>query len=168
MHHARTGGPSLFTVLLLGAILAPIAQDVRPEAERKDSFPFSYYPMFSQDRHGEYVVTYLLGLDQRGDRYMLPHVLAGNAGFNQTRRQINRFLRDGKADVLCGSVARALAEDTDGDEPPRRNEKIVTVQVVTGTFRLAEYFGGHKAPAAELVRASCPVGESRRAGGTEP
>ena len=165
---APKGAASVFSLLLLGAILTPVAQNLRPEADRNDSFPFSYYPMFSQNRHGEYVVTYLLGLDQRGDRYPLSHELAGEGGFNQTRRQINRFVRDGKSDVLCRSVARALAEDADEDEPPRPNEKIVTVEVVTGTFRLAQYFGGEKAPAAERVRASCPVDESGRAGGTKP
>src|SRR5688500_190743 len=82
------GSAGLLGVLLIGATLAPIAQNWRPEP--KDSFPFSYYPMFSQKRGDIYRVHYMVGLDGQGKRHTIPHLFAGEGGFNQTRRQINR------------------------------------------------------------------------------
>jgi predicted DCC family thiol-disulfide oxidoreductase YuxK len=137
-------------LLLMGATVAPIAQNWSPQPT--DNFPFSYYPMFSQRRGETYEVNYIVGIDAAGNRNRLSHELAGDGGFNQTRRQINRLIRENRTRGLCRAVAQSVARDT---APP--SQEVVTVQLVTGWFRFADYFRGTKAPEKEVVRASCPV-----------
>ena len=154
------GFASLFSLLLSGLTLAPIAQNWRPEP--RDSFPFSYYPMFSQKRGDEYQVNYIVGLDGQGNRHLISHKFAGEGGFNQTRRQINRQVREKKAAELCRSVAAKVARAV---RPPYT--EIVTVQIVTGSYRFADYFAGNKIPVSERVRASCQtVGDQQTDGQT--
>jgi hypothetical protein len=140
----------LFSLLLIGGTLAPIAENWRDRP--RDSFPFSYYPMFSQKRDGTYRVNYMVGLDAQGNRHLISYKLAGEGGFNQTRRQINKRVRKGQAARLCRSVAARVAR---ADQPPYT--EIVTVNVVTGSYRFADYFAGNKTPLSEHVRAACPT-----------
>jgi len=137
-------------VLLMGATLAPIAQNWR--AQPRDSFPFSYYPMFSEKRGDKYEVNYMVGLDGQGAEHVISYQLAGRGGLNSTRRQINKLVRQQQADRLCRSLADRVARDT---EPPY--SEIRTVQIVTGWFRFADYFAGNKTPASKRVHASCEV-----------
>ena len=137
-------------VLLMGATLAPIAQNWR--AQPRDSFPFSYYPMFSEKRGDKYEVNYMVGLDGQGAEHVISYQLAGRGGLNSTRRQINKLVRQQQADRLCRSVADRVARET---EPPY--SEIRTVQIVTGWFRFADYFAGNKTPASKRVHASCEV-----------
>jgi predicted DCC family thiol-disulfide oxidoreductase YuxK len=149
------GFASVFSLLLSGATLAPIAQNWRPEP--KDGFPFSYYPMFSQKRGDLYRVNYIVGLDTQGNRHLISHKLAGEGGFNQTRRQINRYVRQGTAEELCRSVAARVGRR---NKPPYT--EIVTVNIVRGAYRFDDYFAGNKAPVSERVRASCPAAPDRQ------
>jgi predicted DCC family thiol-disulfide oxidoreductase YuxK len=148
--HLQKAFAALLGCLVMGGVLAPIVQNWR--ASPKDNFPLSYYPMFSEKRRATYLVNYLVGVDGEGNRQLIPHQFAGRGGFNQTRRQINKLEREGKASVLCravaGKVARKAASPYSG---------IVTIRVVSGRFRFADYFTGKKAPLAERVRASCQV-----------
>jgi len=144
------GYASALSLLTVGAILWPIAQNWKKEP--KDNFPLSYYPMFSLKRPKKADFTYLVGLDAEGNRHLLPYRYAGTGGLNQVRRQINRLAREGKAERLCRQVAERLALEADG---PFSDVK--TVQVVTGRYRLAEYFDGIKEPTKERVHASWPV-----------
>src|SRR5205807_1840718 len=89
----------------------------------------------------------------------------GVASPGATRRQINKLVRDGKADALCRSVAGEVAQ---AEQALHEEDPITAVQVVTGTFRLAEYFGGNKTPAAERVRAACRVAHDAELAGAEP
>ena len=155
------GVAGLFSLLLIGAILAPIQQNWRTKrgmdtegGARGDSFPFSYYPMFSLKRGQLYKVNYLVGLDAQGNRHPISHELAGEGGFNQTRRQIDRLNRRRKGHTLCRHVAANVA----GKRKPPYTE-IVTVQVVTGAYEFAKYFVGDKRPLSEVVRASCPIAD---------
>jgi len=152
------GFASLFSLLLCGATLASIAQNWRPQPQ--DSFPFSYYPMFSQKRGDTYQVNYIVGLDAQGNRHLISHEVAGKGGFNQTRRQINKYIREKKAAELCRSVAARVGR---GSEPPY--PEIVTVQIVTGSYRFADYFAGNKTPLSERVRASCQTARDQQTGG---
>jgi hypothetical protein len=141
----------VFIALLIGATLSPIVQNWR--SEPKDSFPLSYYPMFSTKRGETYQVNYIVGLDAKGDRHTIPHKFAGTGGgFNQTRRQINRYVDEKRGDELARSVAAAIARE----KKPPYNE-IVTVRIVRGRFRFDDYFHGNKNPISESVRGSAPV-----------
>ena len=144
-----------FGLVLLAALLLPILENWRPRG--RDSFPFSYYPMFSQVRPEVQRETYLIGLDAAGQRYTIPYNYAGTGGLVRVRRTIVQGLtRRGRADDLCRTVSRAVA---------RRNaaalRTVQTVQIVTGDFRLSEYFKGNTAPLSEEVNANCVVQRGR-------
>jgi hypothetical protein len=149
------GFAGVFSVLMIGATLSPVVENWREDP--KDNFPLSYYPMFSAKRSENYQVNYIVGLDTQGNRHLISHKFAGSGGFNQTRRQINKVVREKQADELCRSIAAKVARQ---EKSPYA--EIVTVQIVTGTYRFADYFAGNKTPLSERVRASCPVprGES--------
>jgi hypothetical protein len=144
--HGRilAGGVSALT---LAAVLLPIAENWR--AEPRDSFPLSYYPMFALRRSKRTRFSYLLGIDARGGRRPLPYTLAGSGGLNQVRRQINRCVREGRAEALCERVAAnpALARLAG----PFAD--VVEVRIVTGEFRLGRFYKGETEPASERVHA---------------
>lgn len=146
---------SIFGFLLLGATLAPITQNWRPQP--RDSFPFSYYPMFSAKRGDTYVVSYMVGLDGQGVRHTIPFWFAGSGGQNETRRQIDRLVREGKAALLCQDVAHQVKWDAGP-----LYSRMVTVQILTGEFRFDDYFNGNKTPVKKQIRASCQVARTEQ------
>ena len=143
-----------FSLGLMALVASPVAENWK--AEPLDSFPLSYYRMFSEDRADRQRITYLVGLDDGGNRYLIPHRFAGNGGMNQVRRQINRLVEQGEAATLCRSVASRLGRST--SELP----ELVTIEVITGTYRLSAYFTGDRAPLEENVRARCAASQARR------
>src|SRR5213080_1334672 len=70
----QKGLAGLFGFLLMGATVAPVAQNWRPHP--KDDFPFSYYPMFSEKRGEIYAVSYMVGLDGQGSRTLISYRFA--------------------------------------------------------------------------------------------
>ncbi len=154
--NGRAGGKlwaSLFSLSLIGAVLWPIHQNWKSKPH--DSFPLSYLPMFSAKRKAVESFYYLVGRDENGARYLIPYLLIGLAGENQTRRQIDRIVREHRATELAGSVARELGGET---EAPWSH--IATVAVVRGSYVVDDYFHGRKAPASEKILASCSVERS--------
>src|SRR5207237_1794823 len=103
-------GAGVLGALLMGATLAPIAQNWRKQP--RDSFPFSYYPMFSEKRGDKYEVNYIVGLDGRGAGHVISYELAGRGGLNSSRRQINKLVRQEQAEQLCRSIADRVARET--------------------------------------------------------
>ncbi|MGH3148402.1 MAG: hypothetical protein ACRDTR_21680 [Rubrobacter sp.] len=141
------GFAGVFGAVMVGAVLWPVVENWRDQP--KDSFPLSYYPMFSLKRAGATTVRYLVGLDARGGRHLLPHTLAGTGGLNQVRRQINKLVRGGKADTLCKLVAARVAQSDQ-----ERFAGIVTVQVIVGRYRLTDYFADKRGSVWERMDAS--------------
>jgi len=150
---ALAGAASLLTVC---AVLWPVVQNWRKKP--KDNFPLSHYPMFSAKRPKSASFTYLVGLGAGGKRHLLPHTYVGAGGLNQVRKHIRKAVVGGKADELVRLVAASLALDVE-----ERFSSVVTVQVVTGKYRLQDYFAGKRTPAREVVHASCPVERGHRA-----
>ncbi len=140
-----------FSGVVVAAVLRPALENWRQEP--RDSFPLSYYPMFSARRRELVRVTYLLGVEADGTQRHLSYRLAGPGGLNQVRRQLNRLVRRGRADSVARAVSHRLAA-----RPETEREGVVEVRVVTGTFRLDDYFGGDRRPVSERVRAICPLG----------
>ena len=141
---------ALFSLVMIGVVLSPIVENGRDRPQ--DSFPLSYYPMFTTKRGATYNVTYLAASDAAGHRQGLSYRLAGSGGFNQVRRQIRKTARDGRADQLCACVAAKLA--------PRDGEPyidLIDVHVLTGTFDIARYFSGDKMPVKEKIHATCSI-----------
>ncbi|HEX2710637.1 MAG TPA: hypothetical protein VHM88_00210, partial [Candidatus Acidoferrales bacterium] len=106
---------------------------------------------------------HIVGLDGQGNRHPISFQLAGSGGFNQTRRQINKLIRKKKADTLCQAVAVKVAQ-----KAALPYSGIVTVRIVTGEFRFADYFAGNKVPMSERLWASCPVARSEQAAEDKP
>jgi hypothetical protein len=136
--------------LLLLAVLWPVVQNWRTPP--RDSFPLSYYPMFTLERAETTRVTHLAGFDVEGNRYLIPYASVGPGGLNQVRRQINRIVERGDADDLCRSVARRIARNN-----REATTNIVALEVVSGTYSLTDYFTGNQIPAVERVHATCRV-----------
>jgi hypothetical protein len=138
------------SVAMLCAVLSPLKENW--SAKPRDSFPLSYFPMFS-DRRGEtYEVTYLVGLDSSQNRRKIKHTYAGTGGFNQVRRQIRNTVRRGGAAELCQAVAARVARVTRG-----ALAEVNQVRVVTGEYRLNAFFAGDRTPVAEETHAVCNV-----------
>ncbi len=137
---------------MVAAVFSPVAENWRDHAS--DDFPLSYYPMFSTQRGDFYRQTYLVGMDAENNRILIPYRFAGSGGFNQVRHQINKMVNDGYVADLCRSVASRLSRRT---SVPFNS--VVRIQVVTGTYRLADYFGLRKdRPEVERIRVECAVG----------
>ncbi|MDQ3750471.1 MAG: hypothetical protein M3367_15865, partial [Acidobacteriota bacterium] len=142
--------PALFSVLLIALVLSPIIENWR--AKPTDGFPLSHFPMFTSKRDETASVTHLVGLDENGNRYVIPHRFAGTGGMNQVRKQISKSARNEDAPKLCQTVAEKVAQ--------RRSEryaKIVKVVVVSGEYNLDDYFAGAKNPVEEKIRVDCDV-----------
>jgi hypothetical protein len=135
---------------LVTAVLWPLRQNWC-EVPR-DSYPFSYFPMFSAKRKKRVRERYLVGLDASGGRHLIPYTYLAGGGLNMVRRQLRRLVASGRADEVGRIVAARLASRPDG---PLAG--VVTVHVVTGEYRLADYFTGAKEPLCEQVHASCAV-----------
>ncbi len=136
---------AIFSALILFAIMYPIKENW--QAKPKDNFPLSYYPMFSHKRDSTYSVNYFVGYDAQGNRMLIPYKFAGNGGFNQVRRQINRKCKEGEAKALTRKVAKRLAKSQEA--PYNELERITLVK---GTYHLDDYFvKGDKTPRKEKV-----------------
>lgn len=139
------------TLLTAAALLLPLREHRR--AVPKDSFPLSHYPMFSLKRSNRAKVTYLVGLDAGSGRRLLPYGCVGLGGLNQVRRQINRAVREGWVEALCETAA---ASPLLGCQGPLSD--VVEVRVVTGDYRLTDYFSGkNRGPRSENILATRPV-----------
>jgi hypothetical protein len=146
------GGLSL---LVIAALLRPLLEHRRPEP--RDSFPLSHYPMFSAKRPKRARLTYLVGIDSAGQRTCLPYRCAGVGGLNQVRRQINRAVREGRVDDLCEAVAASSTL-----HQPGSLAGIVEARVVSGEYRVDDYFAGNRTPMKETVLAARPVRREER------
>lgn len=146
---------TMLIVAVLGAVLFPIAQNWSDRP--RDNFPLSYYPMFTNSRTNEYTVTHLVGIDHRGEERILPYWLAGRGGFNQVRKQIRKWVRNGEATRLGLVVAGRVAQRDDD-----YFREVVAVEVVTGVYRLDDYFLGSTGPVRREVHARVAVENARR------
>jgi hypothetical protein len=136
--------------LTVTAVLAPVVQNWRTHPV--DGFPFSYYPMFTAKRTQRTRVTHLIGYDAAGRRHHLSHRLVGEGGLNQVRRQLRRLALGGEAGAVCERVAARCARARTG-----LHADLVTVQIVTGEYRLRDYFAGACEPRSETIHASVTV-----------
>ena len=140
---------SAISLFMLAIVFSPIKEHFR---EPHDDFPLSHYPMFTKRRDGDVTVTYLVGMDDKGRQYPIKYTFAGTGGFNQVRKQIRTMVRQRKAGQLVRRVAARVARESDGPEAD-----LISVAVVTGTFRYDDFMTGNKTPTRHRVRARFPV-----------
>ena len=146
---------ALASLAMIGAVLWPIQENWRKNPH--DSFPLSYYPMFSAKREPIETFNYLVGHDAKGKRCLIRHSFAGHGGLNAVRRQINKKVREKRAEDVARMVAKRLAERDSG-----KWSKIVKVDVVTGRYGVDDYFHGRKEPVSEKIKATCLVERSKK------
>lgn len=144
MIQTKNGAIAISIVIML-AVLWPIKENWARKP--KDNFPLSYYPMFSKKRNATYSVDHIIGFDILGNRYNIPYKLIGTGGFNQVRRQVRKYARDGKGDLLLQKVAANILKS---NLEPYRN--LVKIELVKGKYHLEEYFmDQNKKPVKEKV-----------------
>jgi hypothetical protein len=143
---------AVFSVAVLGAMLSAAPKNW--QAQPKDSFPLSYFPMFSAERADLHTEHYVAGWDAQGNRYVIPFSSIAPGGSIVRIRQatVMAMVRGGQSSQLCQNVSRRIVAR---DEPALRS--VVRLEVVSGTFSLSEYLRGNKAPKSEMVRATCPI-----------
>jgi len=130
----------------------PIRENWR--SEPRDGFPLSYYPMFSLKRSAKTRLTYMVGIDAEGGSHRIPYRHIGPGGLNQVRRQLPRAVLAGRGEEVCRAVAERLRA-----RPTAVPADLVELRIVTGKFRLADYFSGEKRPASERIRCSLVLDE---------
>lgn len=141
---------ALLSMALVAAVVWPIQENWQKKP--KDSFPLSYYPMFSARREAVETFYYALGIDAEGERHQIPYKMIGDGGGNQVRRQLRKIMNEGRAPELARSIARKLARSDS-----ERWSKIVTIQVCRGKYAVDDFFRGKKEPVSETITGSAPV-----------
>ncbi len=140
----------VLSLLAVCAVLWPIAENWKQKPN--DSFPLSYYPMFSKSRGESTQLSYLVGIDDRGTEHVIRYTYAGTGGFNQVRKQIRKGVHQGNGEQICRRVASRIARKNSGPL-----SAVKTVFLVTGTFRLDQYFAGNTRPESVSIEAFCDV-----------
>jgi hypothetical protein len=142
----------LLTLGLLLTILGPIYEPLR--GARGDSFPLSWYPMFSRARPALEPVTYMLGLTASGERHVVHSKHHVQGAMNRARRQLVRLAKTKKTSrEICEHVAERFSRRRRGTM-----SQVVQIWLVKGKFDLHGYFsGGNKAPVSERIRWACQV-----------
>jgi len=134
-----------FSLVLIAAVLWPIQQNWREDP--RDSFPLSYYPMFTNKRDPVETFYYMIGQDAMGKRHHIRYKDIGDGGGNQVRRQLRRIMNEGHAPELAKDVAARMA-NKDG----KPWSELVSVAVIKGKYGLDPWFvQGHKEPVSEKI-----------------
>jgi hypothetical protein len=142
----RRGGALVTSVVLVAAVLSPLARD-----PRRDGFPLSTYPMFAAPRDTRMTLSFAYGVTAAGDRRLLEPAVVGTREVLQAAMTIAQAVGRGAADAaeLCRHIATAVADD------PQRAD-VVEVRVVTGDEDAVAYLAdGSFGP--ERLRARCAV-----------
>lgn len=145
----RRARPWTVIVVTLLAVLTPLNPSWR--GREKDSFPLSWYPMFSKERPEFETPTYAVGVKEDGSRVRLDVSLWTTGGFNQGREMLAEAVRSGvdARTRFCERVAHAAG---------RKRRGVVEVRLVKGTYdRRAFFLEGDQVPLRERVLARCPV-----------
>lgn len=152
------------TAALVVSVLSPLHEEYR--GVRGDSFPLSWYPMFSRPRPDPDRANYVVGLEADGTRTMIRSRYYVRGGMNQARRQLGQMINTkGGAKKVCERAAKAAGKRKQG-----AMSRIVRIKVARGYFHMEKYFGKRdKTPVREIVYATCKVNreKKRQKGGRE-
>ena len=128
---------------LLGAVLLPLRQHLRPAGQRVDGFPISYYPMFSKRRQPTVRVVYVVGVRADGSRHYLAHEVLNSGGLNQVRHQLHR------AAVTDRSPGRYLDALVARHEGGSGLDGLERLELVRGRFNLDDCMLGDQVSAED-------------------
>lgn len=136
-------GAGLLSLLMLCAVLWPIQENW--QTAPKDNFPLSYFPMFSAKRAKTQKLHYVVGYDENGIRRNISYKLTGKGGFNQVRRQIRKYAKNGRGDELLLKTAQKMSTKS-------KYRDIACIELVEGKYHVERYFlSGQKSPVSEIV-----------------
>lgn len=130
--------PACFSLIVLVFVLSPILQNFRSSKLAQDSFPLSYYPMFSKKRDNAHQQVFVAALRPDGSFVPIHYRLLGSGGLNQTRRQLGKLVRQGGAPELesfLQDAAERVLRSTN-----RNYADCVSIAVIKGTYELDAYF----------------------------
>ena len=136
----------LCTTFLAPAVPAVVARDW-------DSFPLSYYPMFSESRGATETVRYVQLSGPGTAPQRLPYTTWTTGGFNQGSMQLKSTERQGPEalDALCARIADRVAGRSG---TPRR----ARVEILRGEVDVKQYFiEGRRQVQRRRVLTRCPV-----------
>ncbi len=129
--------------------LALLAAVLWPLVAQKDSFPFSNYPMFSFPRDRDSTVNVAIGFGADGQPVTLsPESIAGSDQVIHAARAVGDAVRSDAAPALCEEIARRVAA---GSTPA------ASIEIVTETFDVVDWFDGDTEPDQRVVHARCEV-----------
>jgi hypothetical protein len=131
-------------------LLSPIAENWK--SKPVDSFPLSYYPMFSHRRESTFRGDSIVGISPDGTRQVLPYRVIGTGGFNQVRRQVRAQVKAGRGEDLCAQVAARLSRSKDA-----ALRDLHTVEVLRATHDVDAFLAGDRTPLNSKVYAACEV-----------
>lgn len=137
------------------AMLSPLHPALR--GVQGDSFPFSWFGMFSHPRADVERPNYVVGVTADGTRHKISTSYWTTGGFNQGYGQLRSALAKGRAesDRFCQRLAVRMAGASRGWA-----SEVVEVRIYQGTYSRDRYFGeGDHTPTAETLRVKCPVPE---------
>jgi hypothetical protein len=142
-----------FSIAVIGAMLSAVVQNWSDQP--RDSFPLSYFPMFSYKIDDVHTEHYVRGSDTQGNRRAIHYnyIAPGGSLVRIRRETVRAMVRRGRSAQLCQNVSRRIAERN-----PRSLRTVISLEVVTGTFSLSEYLRGNKTPIVETVHATCAIG----------
>jgi hypothetical protein len=133
--------------LLLALVLWPLSWRAR-----RDSFPLSTYPMFSDPRSRVMTVDHVFAVTPDGERMIVPLELIATNNVMHVAMVVSQAATSSEASAaLCDEVARKVATQ-DG-----RLGRAVVIEVATSSFDSVAYFAGHRTPRSREIRARCQV-----------
>jgi hypothetical protein len=140
-----------FSIALIGTMLSAVVQNF--QARPRDSFPFSYFPMFTANIANLQTENYVVGRDAGGRRYPVHYNnIAPGGSLPRVRKATRDMVSRGQSAQLCQMASARIAERN-----PRALSSVVSLEVMTGTYNLSEYLRGNKKPKSETVLATCAV-----------
>lgn len=146
----RKRAPAVFIAITVLVLLSPILENWK--SKPVDSFPLSYYPMFSHRRESTFRGDSIVGISPDGNRQVLPYRVVGTGGFNQVRRQVRAQIKAGRGQELCAQVATRLSRSKDA-----ALRDMHTVEVLRATHDVDGFFAGDRKPLESKVYAACEV-----------
>jgi len=142
----------LLSLLLTFALLSPLKRDWR--GEDGDSFPLSWYPMFSKPRPALERIVYMVGVLPDGTRRVIKSNYFARGPMNQARMHVAKYAQRKKtSDELCKRASEKMSKRTRGSK-----SRMGQVRLVRGHFSREAYFGaGQELPEKDVVMAACHI-----------
>jgi predicted DCC family thiol-disulfide oxidoreductase YuxK len=148
--------PTIASILVLVAVFSPVRENWKDKKDAVDSFPLSYYPMFSRRRADTHRQPHVVGIRSNGETFPISYKLLGTGGLNQVRRQLDRLTKQDDSEPLRQMLAGAANEI--GNSSKKRYRDCVALAAVRGHYDLDRYFSaGEKEPLRMSLLRSVPV-----------